>query len=265
MRHFTRLAVLFGVALCASAQYGPGESTQGLLNGRFWIKIGAASSPTAHALKILFLEGYIDALHFHDDDFWVLGSTYDEIIKAVDQFYQDPANTAICIRNAIIFFQDRKGGLASPQQLAEALTNMRACAAEADPSNPCAVVVSRKPSKTSVALLAQAKDKKQTHPWFTGVVLDANTELSDPHIAPPHQETVLSLKGADFEYTARYSGLPNVRITLTKQTQSQRCRFIVGKTASYFQERDVLLVVDADGQECRMSIIRQVPLKPSTP
>ncbi len=39
------------------------------------------------------------------------------------------------------------------------------------------------------------------------------------------------------------------------------CRFIVGDEVKFWQEKAVLHVVDADGKECKLDILRQERLK----
>jgi len=64
-----------------------------------------------------------------------------------------------------------------------------------------------------------------------------------PH-SIPIETTTLTVRGDEYEYKA--------------QTNRRRgCRFIVGDETKYAQEKRNFYVIDADGKECRLNIVRQ--------
>lgn len=141
--------------------------------------------------------------------------------------------------------------------------------------------------------------KKQTRDWKTGKVLDsrlakssiavgsttntnttATVTASDGMATGTGQSTSstqvdftnirdnqLVILGDEFAYIVedtRVSGGHGL-VAITAHAISNRkhgCRFIVGDSVKYAQEKSRLYVVDADGKECKVDILRQERLKP---
>lgn len=72
--------------------------------------------------------------------------------------------------------------------------------------------------------------------------------------------------GNDFAYViedSRVTGKTSL-IGITERAISNRhhgCPFIVGDNAKYFQEKAILHILDADGKECKVEVLRQERLQ----
>jgi hypothetical protein len=58
------------------------------------------------------------------------------------------------------------------------------------------------------------------------------------------------------------TGNSNCRQSTVQDTQNKRCRYIVGDEIKYAQEKSILYVIDADGHECKVQIMKQERQKP---
>ena len=81
------------------------------------------------------------------------------------------------------------------------------------------------------------------------------------------QDNQLGLLGKEFAYViedTRISGVGHGVAGITQRAISNRhhgCRFIVGDEYMYWQDKAILHVVDADGKECKVDILRQERLQ----
>lgn len=69
----------------------------------------------------------------------------------------------------------------------------------------------------------------------------------------------LAISGEDYVYViedTRVSG-GNGALLHAIANRHHGCRFIVGDTVKYWQEKSTLHVIDADGKECKTDILRQ--------
>jgi hypothetical protein len=70
----------------------------------------------------------------------------------------------------------------------------------------------------------------------------------------------LLVAGEDYIYTVQDSPALSSRTILLGVPSRSRCRFVVGDNIGYAQDRGTLHVLDADGKECKMEILRQEKL-----
>jgi len=106
--------------------------------------------------------------------------------------------------------------------------------------------------------------------WQIGKILDAQGSHS-PRTGPPLnsvtiKSTQLRIVGEDYEYlvddtTSAQSGL----LTRSIANRKRGCRFVVGDEVKYAQEKDKMYVLDADGKECKLDILRQERVPDSRP
>jgi hypothetical protein len=114
-------------------------------------------------------------------------------------------------------------------------------------------------------------DKKVKN-WETGKVLDSEAVKTRVGIEPTAEaiptirDTQLMILGNDFAYViedSRVTGKTSL-IGITERAISNRhhgCRFIVGDNVKYFQEKAILHILDADGKECKVEVLRQERLQ----
>jgi len=129
--------------------------------------------------------------------------------------------------------------------------------------------------------------KKGTN-WMTGKLLDAHTaktyvdtSASTDTTATSSttsasrtkintiviQDTQLLIAGNEYAYlvsdpVAKPVGLATHGIvTRAIMNHGHGCRFVVGNDISYYQKKATLYVIDADGRECKLDILRQERLK----
>ena len=82
------------------------------------------------------------------------------------------------------------------------------------------------------------------------------------------QETELLIVGVEYEYVINDFVLKSVgnplhgSLTRAMANRGHGCRFIVGDFALYYQEGAKLHVLDEDGKECKLDIVRQQRIKP---
>lgn len=118
--------------------------------------------------------------------------------------------------------------------------------------------------------------KKAPPNWKTAKVLDSQTVKTRAGIdvttesLPTIRDNDLMLLSDDFAYViedTRVSGRTSL-VGLTERAISNRhhgCHFIVGDDVKYWQEKLVLHVVDADGKQCKVEVLRQERLQKSNP
>jgi hypothetical protein len=73
------------------------------------------------------------------------------------------------------------------------------------------------------------------------------------------QTNELLIEGDDYSYVvqdSRRKGGPILATALANRKHG--CRFVVGEDIKYAQEKGDLWVLDADGKECKISILKQV-------
>jgi len=124
--------------------------------------------------------------------------------------------------------------------------------------------------------------------WITGKILDSNavrtyvdssatanitatsstTSVGQARIRTMAiQETQLLVAGKEYAYlindpVAKPVGLRTHGIVTRKiMNHGHGCRFIVGDDIKYYQDKSTLHVIDADGKECKLDILRQERLK----
>ena len=115
--------------------------------------------------------------------------------------------------------------------------------------------------------------------WKTGKVLDSATaktyvSAGDQSTVPAAifqsmtiRDTQLVIAGDEFAYviedTRTQGGFSTVHGAIIHAVVSRHhgCRFIVGDSVKFFQEKAVLRVIDADGKECKAEVLRQERVK----
>jgi hypothetical protein len=137
------------------------------------------------------------------------------------------------------------------------------------------------------ALLLGAKDQD----WKTGKVLDSATAktyvqtgaTTNTTVTPSGnsadatsrttiqnmaiRDTQLAIVSDDFAYvvedTRTQSGFSTVHGAIIHAVSGRHhgCRFIVGDSVKFYQEKAILHVIDADGKECKTEVLRQERLK----
>lgn len=116
----------------------------------------------------------------------------------------------------------------------------------------------------AVGLLAADRD------WKVGTVRDsrsAKTYFDDSMVM---QDTQLLIVGDEYSYliddpVSKTTKLPTHHIvTRSIQNIGHNCRFIVGDPVKYSQDKSKLHILDADGKECKLEILRQQRLKKAT-
>jgi hypothetical protein len=135
---------------------------------------------------------------------------------------------------------------------------------------------------------AASADAKKEIDWMTARVLDSHTaktyvessastnttaassttSVSQTKInTMAIQETQLLIAGSEYAYlisdpVTKPVGLPTHGIvTRAIANRGHGCRFVVGDDIRFYQEKSALHVVDADGKECKLDILRQERLK----
>jgi hypothetical protein len=105
---------------------------------------------------------------------------------------------------------------------------------------------------------AFAKDRN----WQPGMVSDLQSDQQPTTGKPLNHVTIreseIRIIGKDYEYLA-YDGTSAQTGLLTRSIANRKhnCRFIVNDTVKYAQEKKSLYVIDADGKECKLDILRQ--------
>jgi hypothetical protein len=121
--------------------------------------------------------------------------------------------------------------------------------------------------------VAWGKKDKPPVSWETAKVFDSALAKSivldstDTFHSLTIQDNQLGLLGKEFAYViedTRIGGVGHGVVGITQRAVSNRhhgCRFIVGDEYMYWQEKAILHVVDADGKECKVDILRQERLQ----
>jgi hypothetical protein len=126
-----RLAVVFfAVAVYVSALDPDSLTTGGLYNGRGWVTANSGE-------KLYFVMAFGDALIVETKVSGVYfgESTNGEIVKGLDQFYEDPANASIPVPFAMKLFARKVSG-ASAEDLAARTAELRRNAKAASQNAP---------------------------------------------------------------------------------------------------------------------------------
>jgi hypothetical protein len=127
-----------------------------------------------------------------------------------------------------------------------------------------------------LCLSAFAKKKKPERNWLVATVRDsqsAKTILADkiPDMIPTIRDTDLLLISDEFAFIiedTRASGRSSLA-GLTERAVLNRhhgCHFIVNDPVKYWQDRTTLHVIDVDGKDCKVEVVRQERIQkpPST-
>ena len=129
MRLAVLLLFLAGLTVAAAGD-DPMPRTGGYTNGRAWKNFNSW-------VKLGYVTGFADGIKLgsksadaakENGKSYYGNSDFAEIIKALDTFYEDPANSQVPIMAAMVYFQDKVNGK-SPSVLAEELANFRKVAA----------------------------------------------------------------------------------------------------------------------------------------
>lgn len=81
------------------------------------------------------------------------------------------------------------------------------------------------------------------------------------------RDTQLMIVSDEFAYvvedTRTQGGFTNVHSAVIHAVSGRHhgCRFIVGDSVKFYQDKSILHVVDADGKECKTEVLRQERLK----
>lgn len=108
------------------------------------------------------------------------------------------------------------------------------------------------------------------HDWKTAKVLDAKTAKTyvdaDGVAIRDYQLAILS---EEFAYIISDTQTPRppdgIHLGHIIAARHHGCRFIVGDEVRFYQQKDVIHVIDADGKECKTEVLRQerLPKRPS--
>jgi hypothetical protein len=130
MKRALRLLILLTLPLVAFCQDG---YTTGAINGRFWVSLSLAAS------KRSFLLGFREGLKFGTVQFvecgldkvkmalaisWPSSMSSDELMAAVDRFYENPLNRPIPFGRALMYIEAEATGMKAAQ-LADILADFR--------------------------------------------------------------------------------------------------------------------------------------------
>jgi hypothetical protein len=110
----------------------------------------------------------------------------------------------------------------------------------------------------SLLTFAATKDRD----WKIGKVADATIISREYELRASRAPEIgnLIVVGVDYLYTVQDSRRHDLPLTSVMANREHGCRFIVGDEVKYAQEnRDKrhLYVLDADGKECKLDIVRQ--------
>jgi hypothetical protein len=126
-----KLATLLLFLTVTAFGIDPIPRTGGLVNGHFW----TPDDSLKKGLQLGYLMGLSEGTRNTSLGYSMFGdSTFKEIVDGVDDFYSDPANVLIPVRDAMRYFQLKLNG-ASAEKLAETLALFRRVAA-AEPHEP---------------------------------------------------------------------------------------------------------------------------------
>ncbi len=81
------------------------------------------------------------------------------------------------------------------------------------------------------------------------------------------RDTQLLIVNEEFAYvvsdTRTQTGGPIARAAIVNAVSNRHhgCRFIVGDNVKFYQDKAILHVIDADGKECKVEVLRQERLK----
>ena len=117
------LSLVFAVA--SFGQSADNQMTGGAVNGRFWMSLPSDMKAT---LLLGFREGIVASRNFEAVKAYISdAATIGEVKKSIDQFYDDPANLAIAVKDASRVFVMKLSG-AAPERLAAEVATLRRAA-----------------------------------------------------------------------------------------------------------------------------------------
>jgi len=102
----------------------------------------------------------------------------------------------------------------------------------------------------------------QARDWQVGKIADLQTHQQPKTGKLLNSVTVreseVRIIGTDYEYVA-YDATRAQKGLLTRRlaNRGHGCRFIVNDQVKYAQEKNILYVLDTDGKECKLDILRQ--------
>jgi hypothetical protein len=98
-------------------------------NGRFWNDMATIENASGSTEKSTYLMGFADALTLPEaKNVFPYGLRTEEIVKALDRFFDTPENLRITIANALVVCHERLAGMAEPD-LQKLILKMRALSA----------------------------------------------------------------------------------------------------------------------------------------
>jgi len=118
--------------------------------------------------------------------------------------------------------------------------------------------------------------EKKSLAWKTGKVLDSAAAKTyvEPGAKLAMRDTDLMIRGDEYSYVVEDTVMKNGSINpahgiITRSIANRKhgCRFVIGDDVKYYQDKMLLHVIDADGKECKVDILRQERLAaaPSKP
>jgi hypothetical protein len=111
---------------------------------------------------------------------------------------------------------------------------------------------------------AVAKD----HAWQIGKIADLQADQQPTTGKVLNRVTVkeseVRITGKEYEYLVYDSTSPETGLaSRAVANRKHGCRFIVNDDVKYVQTKNKLYVIDADGKECKLDILRQERLVPN--
>ncbi len=109
-------------------------------------------------------------------------------------------------------------------------------------------------------------DKKPDHDWKTGKVLDSAAAKTyvDVDAKMAMRDTDLMIRGDEYSYVVEDTVMKNGSINpahkiITRSLTNRKhgCRFVISDDVKYYQDKTTLHVIDADGKECKLDVLRQ--------
>jgi hypothetical protein len=115
-----------------------------------------------------------------------------------------------------------------------------------------------------VCLNAASKDRQ----WQIGRIVDLQADQQPTTGKVLNRVTVkeseVRITGKEYEYLVYDSTSPETGLaSRAVANRKHGCRFIVNDDVKYVQTKNKLYVIDADGKECKLDILRQERLVPN--
>jgi hypothetical protein len=108
--------------------------------------------------------------------------------------------------------------------------------------------------------------KKPDHDWKTGKVLDSAAAKTyvEAGAKLSMRDTDLMIRGDEYSYVVEDTVMKNGSvnpahgiITRSLANRKHGCRFVIADDVKYYQDKTTLHVIDADGKECKLEVLRQ--------